>query len=38
MTDTASPPTLKTIEVRAISTRAVLGLPKEITLTNMLAQ
>jgi prepilin-type N-terminal cleavage/methylation domain-containing protein len=38
ITDDATPPTLKTIEVRAISTQAVLGLPKEITLTNMVTQ
>jgi prepilin-type N-terminal cleavage/methylation domain-containing protein len=38
VTDDATPPTMKTIEVRAISTEAVLGLPKEITLTNLVTR
>ncbi len=35
VTDNATPPTIKTITVRAIAVRQVVGLRKEITLTTL---
>jgi prepilin-type N-terminal cleavage/methylation domain-containing protein len=36
--DNASPPTVKTISVRAIAARQAIGLPKEVILTSLRAR
>lgn len=38
VTNNATPTTLKTIQVRVVAARAPVGLPKEITLTGLVAQ
>jgi type II secretory pathway pseudopilin PulG len=37
ITDNATPPTLKTIEVRAVADRVLLGQPRQVTLLNVAA-
>jgi prepilin-type N-terminal cleavage/methylation domain-containing protein len=38
ITDDATPPTIKTIDVRIVALRAPIGLPKEITMSSLAAQ